>query len=196
MAIKRMEALELAEVLGSLLGSVIDAQAESARATVAFVDEVGFESTTGADRLRTVKLRYTKKDENGEPAEFEVEVPLLAMVNVPSLAVREAKLAFSYDIVTATSANSSSGSSLSSGSNRLLSRIANLRAAKMTGFVKRKTTGVTTGPERRTTSIELDVTLEQQEVPIGVERLFDLAELGITERTVLDSVDPENGGVP
>lgn len=174
MPIRRLEALELADVLGSLLASVIAAQAEAARATVAFVEDVGFETTNTGDRLRTVSLRYRKKDETGEPAEFEVEVPLLALVNVPALAVKQAKLAFAYDVVTAGREEPPTAPT-----GPLKGR---LPAAKLTGFVRRMSTaGGDAAQQRQTTSIDLDVTLEQQVLPVGVERLFDLAELGITE---------------
>lgn len=181
MPITEIEALELGQVLGSLLGSVVQAQAESARATVDFVEDVGFEEAKEGERMRTVKLRYTKKDENDEPAEFEVEVPLLALVNVPSLAVKKANLTFSYDVVTAVEEAKPSGGALPIATK--------LEPARLKGFV-RSPTGSTSTPTtsspapttRRTTAIDLDVTLEQQEMPLGVERLFDLAELGITER--------------
>jgi hypothetical protein len=84
MTVAAVEALELSQLLGSLLASVVEAQAASARATVDFVESVGFEPGTDGERMRTVRLRYRKKDENGIPADFEVEVPLLALVNVPS----------------------------------------------------------------------------------------------------------------
>lgn len=176
MPIAAVEALELGQVLGSLLGSVVQAQAESARATVDFVEDVGFEETTDGDRLRTVKLRYSKKDENGVPAEFEAEVPLLTLVNIPSLAVKQAKLSFSYDLVTAVEETKPSAG--------VLPMITKLEAARLTGFVRSPATSTSTAPgtTRRTTSIDLEVTLEQQEMPLGVERLFDLAELGISER--------------
>ncbi|HEX9864313.1 MAG TPA: DUF2589 domain-containing protein [Acidimicrobiia bacterium] len=172
MAIQRMEALQLGELLGSLLSSVVEAQEQSARATVDFVDEVGFEDTAAGRQMRTVTLRYTKRDEDDQPATFEVVVPLLSMVNIPSLAVKEAKLSFSYDVVT-----SEAGDTRASGSS---TTAAPLKPALLKGYVKRRTD--TTATEKRTTSIDVDVTLEQQAMPIGVERLFDLAELGITER--------------
>jgi hypothetical protein len=173
MSITTVEALQLSQVLGSLLGSIVQAQAESARATVDFVESVGFEAADGGDRMRSVKLRYSKKDENGELAEFEVQVPLLALVNIPSLAIRQAKLALSYDIVTVTTASSPS-------SQPTLPIEARLPAATLTGFI-RPASQETPGTDRRTTCVDLEVTLEQQPVPIGVERLFDLAELGIAE---------------
>ena len=188
MGVKRMEALELAEVLGSLLGSVVEAQAQAARATWAFVDEVGFETTEDGARMRTVRLRYRKQDENGEPAEFEVEVPLLAMVNIPALAVKEAKLSFSYDVV-ATESGKQGATAEGAGAGTVSGKLAKVTGARMRGYVRRTPAGGTEDgktPTRSTTAIDLDVTLAQQEMPIGVERLFDLAELGITEQPAKD----------
>jgi hypothetical protein len=175
MAIRRVEALEISEFLGSLLASVIDAQAQSARATVAFIDDIGFEDTAEGNRLRMVTMRYQKRDENDQIAEFEVAVPLLALVNVPSLAVKEAKLSFSYDVVSAVSVPDSSGDTPGIG---IKSHPAIVKG------VARKKTAPDAGSGKMTAAIDLDVTLSQQEIPIGVERLFDLAELGITEDKV------------
>jgi hypothetical protein len=172
MPITAVEALELGQVLGSLLSSIVQAQAESARATVDFVESIGFEAAGDTERMRTVRLRYTKKDENGESAEFEVQVPLLALVNIPSLAVREAKLILSYDVVTAST-------EASTDPEPTLPTLRRLPAATLTGFIRPQSPSTPAG--RRTASLDLEVTLEQQAVPIGVERLFDLAELGITE---------------
>jgi hypothetical protein len=177
MPVASVEALQLSQLLGSLLASVVDAQAQAARATVDFVEDIGFEQTPAGDRLRNVKLRYFKKDENGQQAEFEVQVPLLALVNVPSLAVRQAKLTFSYDVVTATETSGAQGPSPVG---------LKLPVVTMTGFIRRPP-ATTPESERRTAAIDLEVTLEQQEMPIGIERLFDLAELGISEH-------PADGG--
>jgi hypothetical protein len=168
-----------------MLASVVDAQAQAARATVDFVEDIGFEATAEGDRLRNVKVRYFKKDENGQRAEFEVEVPLLALVNVPSLAVKQAVLTFGYDVVTATAGTTPTTPSGSSA----LPAIRQIAPAILKGFVRPATIApsgaapaTTAPPVRRTTAVDLQVTLEQQEVPVGVERLFDLAELGIAER--------------
>ena len=195
MPITSVEALQLSQLLGALLSSVVDAQAQAARATVEFVESVGFESTPTGERLRNVKLRYFKKDENGDRAEFEVEVPLLALVAVPSLAVRQAKLTFSYDVVTATETSGGGGGGGTTGGGGAVGAVGKptlalkLPAARITGFVRRPPASAPES-ERRTTAVDLEVTLEQQEVPIGIERLFDLAELGITERRTTEG----NGG--
>lgn len=181
MPLRQLEALELGELLGSLLSSIVSAQEQATRATVAFVDEVGFEPITGGgERMRTVKLRYTKKDENNVPAEFEAEVPLLSLVNVPSLAVREAKLTLSYDVVTAESTSGNGQDGQGTLGDRIQA-ISDTRPAKLTGFPRRRTVP-SEASERTTTSVDVEITLEQQPLAIGLERLFDLAELGITDR--------------
>jgi hypothetical protein len=180
--LRQLEALELGELLGSLLSSIVSAQEQATRATVAFVDEVGFEPITGGgERMRTVKLRYTKKDENNQPAEFEAEVPLLSLVNVPSLAVKEAKLTLSYDVVTAESTSANGEGDGPSTLGDRIQAIRDTRPAKLTGFPRRRP-APTDASERTTTSVDVEITLEQQPLAIGLERLFDLAELGITDR--------------
>ena len=187
MGVKKMEALELAEVLGSLMSSVVDAQAEAAKATVDFVSDVGFEENDGSRVMRMVKLRYRKKDENGVMADFEVEVPLLAMVNIPALAVSEAKLSFSYDVVTAQQSAGEKRGGAGAAANRPGGLLFG-KPARLKGFVRRDVATSSGGSgkvsTRSVTAIDLDVTLAQQEMPIGVERLFDLAELGIEEKPV------------
>jgi hypothetical protein len=177
MSVSSVEALELGQILGALLASIVDAQAHSARATVEFVEDIGFETTVTGEKLRVVTMRYKKKDENGQAAEFEVDVPLLAMVNVPSLAVKTAQLTFSYDVVTAVTtepppAQPNAPPPLG---------VVRVPIAAITGFVRRPP-ATSKETERRTTAIDLSVTLEQQEMPVGIERLFDLAELGLIER--------------
>ena len=195
MPVTSVEALELSELLGALLGAVVDAQAASARATVDFIESVGFEVVGTERQMRTVRMRYTKKDENGEFAEFEVDVPLLALVNVPSLAVKQAVLTFGYDVVTATSGTTPTPTAPTTTPTpptdvSALPMIGRINPAVLTGFVRPTTIApvspgatTTTPPSaKRTTAVDLVVTLEQQDIPIGIERLFDLAELGITER--------------
>ena len=165
---KRVEALQLAELLGSLMAAVVDSQAQSARATVDFVEAIGFEETPKGKALRTVSVRHRKLDENDNTATYEVEIPLLAMVNVPSLAVKEARFSLAYDIVTA-----SANSDVAPATGLMY------KPALLKGYVRKQSPKDQS--ERQTTSVDVDIVLEQQGVPLGVERLFDLAELGITD---------------
>lgn len=165
MVLRRIEPLGLGDILGSLMSSVIGAQAQAARATVSFIEDVGFEKTSTGDKLRTVAVRYEKLDEDNRPATFQVEVPLLSMVNVPSLAVKSASFSMSYDVLTTAAGDDTK------------------KGALITGLIRRKNQ-VVAASTRQSTSINIDVVIEQQEVPPGIARLFDLAELGIAEKLV------------
>lgn len=200
MTIKSIEPLELSQILGSLMGAIISAQAQSARATVEFMEDVGFLREDGVDKFRTAKIRYSKKDEDGEHSEFEVEVPLLSMVNIPSIAVENANLSFSYDVVTAVQSDDVPGSGGSGGSSTTATSISSARLGllsqklskpvKMTGLVKQKSSSGDIH-QRSSTAIDVNITLRQQPLPAGIDRLFDLAELGITE---LQIEKEANGG--
>ncbi len=176
MTIRQIEAAELGEILGSLLVSVVQAGEQSSRATADFISDVGFDDTGGgAEQMRMVRMRYKKRDENDNIAEFEVEVPLLAMVNVPSLVVRQAKISLSYDVITTQKPPGTGGSIVGGGK---------INPAIITGYVRKKpvaTGSSSSGNQSQATAIDVDLTLEQQEMPVGVEKLLDLAELGITE---------------
>jgi hypothetical protein len=170
--IANVEPLQLGQILGSLLAAVVDAEKHAARASVDFMGEVGFlrDEATGVDRLRMVTFRYRKRDETGQPAEFEAEIPLLAMVSVPTLGVRKATIAFGYDVVTAESVTQEDQPTPISGQ---------VRPALLEGYVRRKSQLDT----RSQTSIDVDVTIERGDLPIGIERAFELAELSIATST-------------
>lgn len=104
--ISKTEALSLAETLGSVLAAIVNAQAQSARATVDFIKEVGFvegKKEGEAEQLRTVSFRYSKLDENQRTSEFVVQLPLLGMVEIPLIGIKKANIAFDYEITYAES---------------------------------------------------------------------------------------------
>jgi hypothetical protein len=98
-AIQEVHKLGLGDLLGSLLAAVIDAHQHSIQSSLDFVKQVGFITEGDQERLRTVTIRHTKLDENQQPAEFTLEMPLLAMVNIPTLGVKTANVSFSYDVL-------------------------------------------------------------------------------------------------
>ena len=102
MPITDVSALGLGELLGSLLTAVVEAQTAATGSALEFVEKVGLSEDNGNPHFRTLTLRYTKLDENQEPAEFELELPVLAMVNVPTITVKQAKVSFHYEVVTTT----------------------------------------------------------------------------------------------
>lgn len=174
--IRDIAAVELGDFIGSLLRSVIDAQQQSSRASVEFIEAVGWETVAedgpAVTRLRTVKLRFRKKDQNGNVAEFEADVPLLTLVNAPSLGVSEATLKFNYEVLATRK---------SLPEERTLGQKIAKAPLQLKGVVRSRR-GDEETEARSSLGLDLQIVVKQQPAPIGIERLFDLAELGISQR--------------
>mgnify|MGYP004003558717 FL=1 len=112
--------LSLGETIGSLMTSIIDAQAQAARATVEFIEDVGtVEGSSDLDsvhELRSVSFKYKKFDENFENKEFVVDIPLLSMVDIPLVSIKNAKFSFNYQITQTTKENQSASPAKSASS--------------------------------------------------------------------------------
>jgi hypothetical protein len=166
--ISSTEALSLAETLGTLLAAIVDAQAQSARATVEFVREVGFEDNsagTPGETLRTVRFRYHKLDENDKRSEFVVELPLLGMVDIPSIAIKKATIAFDYEITSAQSTTATGTTpTVRPGLFERLPRPA---------LLKGRVADQRSQTQARST-LRLNVELEKADLPPSLERVLDI----------------------
>jgi Protein of unknown function (DUF2589) len=175
--IRDIAAVELGDFIGSLLRSVIDAQQQSSRASVEFIEAIGWETVaeedTAVTRLRTIKLRFRKKDENGNISEFEADVPLLTLINAPSLVVSEATLKFNYEVLATRQKPSEE---------RSLGRKIAKAPLQLKGVVRSSPGSEGAAEARSRLGLDLQIVVKQQPAPVGIERLFDLAELGITQR--------------
>ncbi len=187
--------LAFGDILGSLINSIIDGQAQAARATVEFIREVGtIEGDTeldGAHKLRNIQFNYRKLDENSEPKEFTLEVPLLAMVEIPLINVKSAKLSFQYDILTTKEIKedttvSSSGSSGAAPAKKWF--LPFKKPAVIKGRVKKS-------PNTKTTEeggLTVEVELEKAALPVGLDRIIDMLELAATDNPVQPADDPND----
>ncbi|WP_326654959.1 MULTISPECIES: DUF2589 domain-containing protein [unclassified Streptomyces] len=189
MPIRDVSTLGLDELLGALLSAVIGGQREATAGTLALVEQIGLlRDAEGHERFRTVTIRYTKLDENQQPAEFALEVPLLAMVAIPTLTVREApsrltvreaKISFTYDVTqTAVERPAEQIRGARAPVPRALTG-AELRPVVLKGFVPRART-VSSSETRETAGINIEVTVESVPLPVGLERLLDLTELTVS----------------
>lgn len=160
--------ISLAQTLGTILTSLVDAQAESARTTVDFVNEVGFVTDTAdqRERLRTVQFKYHKLDENNVRSEFVVELPLLGMMEIPMLSIRKARIEFDYD-VTSTAVEPPRPAN---GSPRL-------SRALFKGTVARRSTA--DGAQRA--SLKVVVEIERSDLPVGLEKALAILEVAASE---------------
>lgn len=174
------------EILGGLMGAVIDAQAQAARATIDFIEEVGTVegSIDGsvAHELRNISFNYTKKDENDQLNEFKLELPLLSIVEIPAINIKTAKFSFYYDVVDTvnTETEESSNNSNSSESTNIKKGIfSRKKPVKVVGRVSKETN--TSSNIEKNSGIKVDIEFQQASLTVGLERILDMLELSATE---------------
>ena len=102
--------LPMDQLIGGPLSAACNAQVLLAKATSDFIQNVGLVD----DKARTVDFSFTKpvQDAGGGTTNQEVslEVPLLAIINTPSLSVKEVDVQFTMEVKSSTSSKSVSDS--------------------------------------------------------------------------------------
>jgi hypothetical protein len=183
MPIRDLSTLGLGDLLGALLSAVVEGQRQTTASSIAFVEEVGLlRDGGGEERFRTVTLRYTKLDENQQPASFTLEVPLLAMVAIPTLTVRSAKVSFRYDITETSTVPPApeEGDAAAPAVPRGPLGILSARPVLIRGVVPRpRPAGTATGTE--SAGVDVEVVVEGAPLPLGLERLLELTELTVSQ---------------
>ena len=171
----------LAQTIGSILTALIDAQAQSARTTIDFVNEIGFmrDPSDQTDKLRSVQFKYSKLDENNERKEFIVDIPLLALVDIPVIAIKTAKIEFEYDVVS-TQVQQASAATAATGSGMPLGIVKERTILK--GVVPRKGTN-----ESEKAVLKISIEIEKSPLPIGLDKAMNILEVASSEEKKLDN---------
>lgn len=157
----------LAQAVGDILSALVNAQAQAARTTVDFINDVGFLPFKAGDvpSLRHVQFSYSKLDENQAPAQFIVDIPLLAMVDIPLICIRRATLSMDYEVVDVQEVDGKSPEGKLQKRPQLIGRVQSGRKS--------------TQSERG--AIKVSVEVEKAELPPGLARALDILELAAKE---------------
>ncbi|MGD1879783.1 MAG: DUF2589 domain-containing protein [Kiloniellaceae bacterium] len=103
--------LSLAQLIGAPIHALVDAEAQSAMATARFIRAVGFtgpqagragDAGGGMGDLGALQMaRFTRKRRNtdGSEEDVEVQIPLLSMLPIPALQIKDAQLDYTVKIV-------------------------------------------------------------------------------------------------
>lgn len=179
----------LHELISAPLVAMVQADALAARATVEFVEDVGFlesaASTAGspqAPALRMANFRFRKADETGELKEFEASIPLLALMPIPSLQIREGRVKLAakiVDVSVETAPAAPSAPPARTVGSKLL-------AARRLNFVTKPvaSSGSKTQETRGSFDLDIEITMSQADVPVGMEKIFQLMDSAINEKKV------------
>jgi hypothetical protein len=107
-AVEELNLIPFGTLIGSPMKAAIEAQALAAKTTIDFIEKVGFvpksddddmmfaDETKDADagKVRNVTFTYSKTDENGNPKDMMLSVPILSIVPIPYIRIDEMTIHF------------------------------------------------------------------------------------------------------
>lgn len=190
----QFSALPMKDLIGGPLAATCDAQTMLAHASADFINNVGLQTdANGHVTAKTVDFSFKQAgapDANGNATQETVEmsVPLLAIVNTPSLSVKEAEVNFTMSVSSSeTSENStdSSGSFNASGS-------ANFGFYKMKCSMSGSVASHSSNTRKSDNSAKYDVRVLARDdgPPEGLMKMLDILQGAIKPTTVAAPATP------
>lgn len=95
--------LSLAQLIGAPIHALVDAEAQSAMATARFIRSVGFtgngDGMGDLGELQMARFKRRQRHADGREDDVEVQIPLLSMLPIPALQIKDAELDYTVKIV-------------------------------------------------------------------------------------------------
>jgi hypothetical protein len=186
--------VDLYAIIGAPLLAIVQAEAQAAQATASFIEKVGFEPPSGNagdlayGRLKMLTFTYSKLTAGGDRAVFEVEIPVLSVVPIPSLEVRDATIDFSVEVtdvvrldeptaINARATGTASPVDDASDGTPVLGRDRSMNS-ELVAFKG------SLGRHDSSTGLKIHLEVGQAATPTGLLSLFRLMEQGVNARSV------------
>lgn len=106
---EEFKGLPMESLIGAPLTAACDSNLKLARTTAEFIDSVGFiTEKDGTKTVRTAQFAYNVMTDKGVEKKVDIDVPLLAVVQIPSLKVDMVDITFDMEIKTSEQSKESS----------------------------------------------------------------------------------------
>jgi len=192
--VSEVKSLPLFQIMGAPILALVQAEAQAAQATAEFIERVGFisseddppENARDVDhigQLRMFTFHYQKPGASGGMETFQVQIPLLSLVPIPSVQVKEAEFEFDVHIHDMYSQD--------------LGSIAHDEESDEGDFLARQRVGLRAGFDKRDFSYPMKVKMkiEEAHVPSGMLALFKVMDQSISSHVMpptpaSETVDP------
>lgn len=174
-----LNSLDFSSYIGGPMQAAVNAQNSAAMAVVDFIKNVGFEEITGenntvTESIRYVTFSYEKHLEDDKTATYELSVPLLTIVPIPSLRIDEMTIDFNAKL------NSVETNDVSNelGIDATLS--AGFKKIGFSASASYKRTSVSGSKIEKTYEMNIHVRVVNDELPAGLDRILRILESEIT----------------
>jgi hypothetical protein len=168
--------LPMSSLIGAPLKAACESQLMLAKATADFITSVGFDTDK---KLRTAQFGFRQRVPDGDgitDRDMTIEVPMLAIINIPSLAIKSVDIIF--DMEVKSSFEEKSGSS-AEGS---------FSASVGWGVFKASISGSVSSHKEQTRKSDnsakyhVEVHARDDGMPEGLSRVLDIMQSAITPR--------------
>ncbi len=168
--VSELNNIDFDKMIGGPLQAVIKAQADAAMTTVNFIKEVGFvtDSSGNVTDVRKVQFKYEKTKSDGTTELTNIEVPFLAMLQVPCIRIDTAEITFNAKLNSVESQNVSSKLTVGTELGVNVS-VVNFKASM--SYQRTSSYGVEVKKEY---SLNIHVKATQDEMPAGLEKILNL----------------------
>lgn len=175
----------LYQIIGAPLLALVQGETQAAQATARFIEEIGFEQSQVAEdgalqygRLKVVTFRYSKTGVGGNVTNLEVEIPVLSIVPIPALQIREAEIDFAVEINSLVELDSPTA----------------INTPKLPGqdsSLEPKMVAFKAGLARQDSksAMKINIKVGQADTPVGLLTLFRVLDQGISSRQVPTTPD-------
>src|SRR3990167_272984 len=185
---KKDSALSLTQLIGAPIRALVEAEAQAAMATANFIRSVGFVQDGSGNfgklgDLQMASFLRKRRNAQGEEETIEVEIPLLTLLPIPALQIRDAELEYTVKILDTELTRSESPEAQRAMALGLKDAPATLRATLARD---------TRNEQRRSLDmlLKMKVNIEQSDMPAGLAKLLNISTENINQRLVPSTVTP------
>ena len=173
--VNELNNLDFAAYTSGPMQAAVEAQNTASFAQVDFIKTIGFEESQGTASVRMVTFSYASTNSEGSSITKTLNVPLLTMVNVPSLRIDDMSIDFNAKLNSLETKDVKQSINVSTEAGLNLKRF----NFKISAAYKRDST--TSSRVERTYSMNVHVHVVNDELPAGLDRILSILENEIKE---------------
>ena len=168
--------LPMEDLIGAPLTAACNAQEMLASTTINFIERVCFQQndkSTSKYEIRTVPFSF-KQQEGNEQKAYQVEVPLMSIINIPSLQITDVDINFSMEVKSSFSESSKNEMEASTQVETELNAGLFKMKAKMSGSIS--SSKESTRKSDNSAKYDVNVMAKQLPPPEGLSRVLDMLD--------------------
>ncbi len=150
-------------------------------ATSDFIQKIGFEvddKGLPTNKPRVAKFTYSRIGAEGKPENMDLDVPMLAVVKVPSLSITRVDIKFNMEVKSSEAAVSNSSENKDLKVNAGYSGFGITASASFSGAVSSSSNNTRTSDN--SAKYDIAILAEDTGIPEGLSRVLDMLHQAIT----------------